>query len=179
MSASLPLVGGALVGVVAGSLLVPVTRRELAAAVVRSSAASNDAAPIEVPASEQQLKGWHWATLALLSGLLPAYVLHGVGWSLNALPPLLLVVGLVQLSYCDVTRRLLPKTLVHGLTVVVVASGIAVAADVHEWDRLKIALDWGLDLLRHVPRHQLDQPALDGLRRRPALLSRRFRARLG
>ncbi len=139
MSASIPLIGGALVGVVAGSLLVPVTRRELAAAVVRSSATASDAAPIEVPASEHRLKGWHWATLALLSGLLPAYVLHGVGWSLNALPPLLLVVGLVQLSYCDVTRRLLPKTLVHGLTVVVIASGIAVAADVHEWDRLKIA----------------------------------------
>ena len=85
------------------------------------------------------MKGWHWAALALLSGLLPAYVLHGVGWSLTALPPLLLVVGLIQLSYCDITRRLLPKTMVYGLTAVVVASGISVAADLHMWERLKIA----------------------------------------
>jgi leader peptidase (prepilin peptidase)/N-methyltransferase len=144
MSASIPLIGGALVGVVAGSLLVPVTRRELAAAVVRSSKRSAEEGPIDGLAPEQELKGWLWAALALLSGLLPAYVLHGVGWSLNALPPLLLVVGLVQLAYCDVTRRLLPKTLVYGLTAVVVASGISVAADVHEWDRLKIASIGGL-----------------------------------
>lgn len=139
MSTSIPLIGGALLGVAAGSLLVPVTRRELAAAVARSSANSDEADPIDGQASEQRLKGWHWAVLALVSGLLPAYVLHGVGWSLNALPPLVLVVGLVQLSYCDITRRLLPKTLVYGLTAVVVASGISVAAYVHEPDRLKIA----------------------------------------
>ena len=39
--------------------------------------------------------------LAAASGLLPAYVLHRVGWSIIALPPLLLLVGLVQLAYCD------------------------------------------------------------------------------
>jgi leader peptidase (prepilin peptidase) / N-methyltransferase len=139
MSTSIPLIGGALVGVAAGSVLVPVTRRELAAAVTRASANSADASPSDVRMTERELKGWHWAVLALLSGLLPAYVLHGVGLSLNALPPLILVVGLVQLSYCDVTRRLLPKTMVYGLTAAVVASGISVAADFHEWDRLKIA----------------------------------------
>jgi leader peptidase (prepilin peptidase) / N-methyltransferase len=139
MSASISLIGGALVGVAAGSLLVPVTRRELAAALVRSSATTGEANPSQSQATAPNLKTWHWVALALLSGLLPAYVLYGVGWSLNALPPLLLVVGLVQLSYCDVTRRLLPKTLVYGLTAVVIASGISVAADFHEWDRLKIA----------------------------------------
>jgi leader peptidase (prepilin peptidase)/N-methyltransferase len=143
VSAPFPLLVGALIGVVAGSLLVPVTRRELAAAVARSNATP----PETLPSGEQsfpQLAGWQWAGLAVLSGLLPAYVLHRVGLSPNTLPPLLLVVGLIQLSYCDVTRRLLPKTLVYGLTVIVVASGISVAADVHEWDRLKIASIGGL-----------------------------------
>ena len=37
----------------------------------------------------------------MISGLLPAYVLHQVGWSIIAFPPLLLLVGLVQLAYCD------------------------------------------------------------------------------
>ncbi len=138
MSAAIPLVGGALIGMVAGSLLVPVTRKELAAAVTRSSASSVEAPPIETGSADHELKRWHWAVLALLSGLLPAYVLHGVGWSLTALPPLLLAVGLIQLSYCDIARRLLPKTMVYGLTGVVVASGIAVAADFHMWERLKI-----------------------------------------
>lgn len=144
MSAAVPLIVGALLGVAAGSLLVPVTRRELAAAVVRSSAHSPEVQPGEVLTADQRLSGWHWAALALASGLLPAYVLHGVGWSLTALPPLLLAVGLIQLSYCDITRRLLPKTMVYGLTGVVVASAISVAADSHMWDRLKIASIGGL-----------------------------------
>jgi leader peptidase (prepilin peptidase)/N-methyltransferase len=139
MSAPFPLLVGALIGVAAGSLLVPVTRRELAAAVTRSNTTSLEASPSTEDNASPPLTRRQWAGLALLSGLIPAYVLHRVGWSLNALPPLLLVVGLVQLSYCDVTRRLLPKTLVYGLTAVVVASGISVAADFHEWDRLKIA----------------------------------------
>ena len=62
-----------------------------------------------------------------LSGLLLAYVLHRVGWSPNALPPLLLLVGLVQLAYCDLKRRLLPKTLVYALSVAVIGSGVIVA----------------------------------------------------
>ena len=39
------------------------------------------------------------------------------GWAgrCSALPPLLMLVGLVQLAYCDLTRRLLPKTLVYAL----------------------------------------------------------------
>jgi leader peptidase (prepilin peptidase)/N-methyltransferase len=144
MSAAVPLIVGALLGVAAGSLLVPVTRRELAAAVVRSSAHSSEAHPAEIQSADQRLSGWHWAALALASGLLPAYVLHGVGWSLTALPPLLLAVGLIQLSYCDITRRLLPKTMVYGLTGIVVASAISVAAESNMWDRLKIASIGGL-----------------------------------
>ena len=67
-----------------------------------------------------------------------------MGWSLTALPPLILAVGLIQLSYCDITRRLLPKTMVYGLTGIVVASSIAVAAQNHMWERLKIATIGGL-----------------------------------
>ena len=82
--------------------------------------------------------------LALVSGLLPAYVLHRVGWSVIALPPLLLLVGLVQLAYCDLTRRLLPKTLVHALSAAVIVSGIVVAGVMHEWQRLLVASVGGL-----------------------------------
>lgn len=144
MNAALPLVAGALLGVAAGSLLVPVTRKELAAAVTRSSATSIEAVPALTRPTDDDLKSWHWAALALLSGLLPAYVLHGVGWSLTALPPLLLAVGLIQLSYCDLTRRLLPKTIVYGLTGIVLVSEISVAAGDHMWDRLKVASIGGL-----------------------------------
>jgi leader peptidase (prepilin peptidase) / N-methyltransferase len=144
MSAAVPLIVGAMLGVAAGFLLVPVTRRELAAAVVRSSTHSPEEHPDEGQAADQKLSGWHWVALALASGLLPAYVLHGVGWSLTALPPLLLAVGLIQLSYCDITRRLLPKTMVYGLTAIVLASAVSVAAESNMWDRLKIASIGGL-----------------------------------
>ncbi len=77
--------------------------------------------------------------LAVVSGLLPAYVLGRVGWSSVALPPLLLLVGLVQLAYCDLARRLLPKAMVHALTAVVVAGGIVVAGAGSEWERLVVA----------------------------------------
>ena len=56
-----------------------------------------------------------WLALAAASGVIPAFMLYRVGWSLLALPPLLMLVGLVQLAYCDLTRRLLPKTLVYAL----------------------------------------------------------------
>ena len=143
MSASLPLVAGALVGVAAGSLLVPVTRRELAAAVVRTTE-KGDEQPLANGIASPRLTAWQWALLALISGLLPAYVLHRVGWSLNALPPLFLIVGLVQLSYCDISRRLLPKTMVYVLSAVVMASGLGVAIATNEWGRLKIASIGGL-----------------------------------
>ena len=71
-----------------------------------------------------------------MSGLLPAYVLYRVGWSPNAIPPLLLLVGLVQLAYCDLKRRLLPKTLVYALSVAVIGSGVVIAVCTSEWERL-------------------------------------------
>ena len=63
-------------------------------------------------------------------------MLHRVGWSFNALPPLLLLVGLVQLAYCDLKRRLLPKTLVYALSVAVIASGVVIALCTSETERL-------------------------------------------
>ena len=63
----------------------------------------------------------------MVSGLLPAYVLSQVGWSIIAFPPLLLLVGLVQLGYCDLRRRLLPKTLVYALSAAVIVSGVVIA----------------------------------------------------
>src|SRR5580698_5485091 len=111
---------GAMLGIAVGSLLVPVTRRSLAAAVQRSASLATDASfPIEKD-DPPQITSRQWLTLATISGLLPAYVLHRVGWSPNALPPLLLLIGLIQLAYCDLTRRLLPRTLVYALTFIVV-----------------------------------------------------------
>ena len=89
--------------------------------------------------SAPRIDGWRWIALAAVSGFLPALVLYRVGWSLNALPPLLLLIGLVQLAYCDLTRQLLPKTLVYALTLVVIASGVLVAAGTNEWHSLLIA----------------------------------------
>jgi leader peptidase (prepilin peptidase)/N-methyltransferase len=74
--------------------------------------------------------------LATLSGVLLAYVLDRVGWSFNALPPLLLLVGLIQLAYCDLKRRLLPKTLVYALSFGVIASGGLIALCTSETERL-------------------------------------------
>lgn len=142
MSAPLTLLGGALLGVAAGSLLVPVTRRELAAAQTRSSAgAEGSVHQMDAP---PRMTRWHWVALAVVSGVVPAYVLHDVGWSIIAFPPLLLLVGLIQLGYCDLTRRLLPKTMVYALTGAVVVSGIVIAGVMHEWVRLEVASIGGL-----------------------------------
>jgi leader peptidase (prepilin peptidase) / N-methyltransferase len=144
MSSPMLLIAGATLGVAAGSLLVPVTRRELAAAVIRSSALTTDE-PVTVDNdTPPSVTRWHWISLAVLSGLLPAYVLYRVGWSPNAVPPLLLLVGLIQLAYCDLTRRLLPKTLVYELSATVMASGVVVAVFTSEWDRLLWATLGGL-----------------------------------
>jgi len=142
VSAPITLLGGAALGMTVGALLLPVTRRELAAAVARSHA---DAAPV-APADHAppRVTRRHWTALAVVSGLLPAYVLHRVGWSVIALPPLLLLVGLVQLAYCDLTRRLLPKTLVYALSAAVIVSGVVVAGVMHEWQRLLVAAIGGL-----------------------------------
>jgi leader peptidase (prepilin peptidase)/N-methyltransferase len=120
----------------AGSLLVLLTRRELVASVNRSTAVAAQASVAVDHAPAPQVTRGHWLVLAIVSGIVPAYVLHEVGWSPNAVPPLLLVVGLIQLAYCDVTRRLLPKTLVYWLSAVVIASGAAIAAVTGESGRL-------------------------------------------
>jgi leader peptidase (prepilin peptidase) / N-methyltransferase len=147
MSAPVTLLGGAALGVMAGCLLAPLTRRALAASLARSPA---DDAPVDPDqagdhAAPRITRG-HWVALALASGLLPAYVLHRVGWSVIALPPLLLLVGLVQLAYCDLTRRLLPKTLVYALSAAVIVSGVVIAGVTHEWERLVVAALGGLAL---------------------------------
>jgi leader peptidase (prepilin peptidase)/N-methyltransferase len=139
MSAPLALLGGAVLGMAAGSLLVPFTRRELAASVARSSAGSSATVAVATADAPPRISRAHWVALAVASGLLPAYVLHRVGWSIIALPPLLLLVGLVQLAYCDLTRRLLPKTLVYALTLAVIVSGVVIAGVMHEWQRLLVA----------------------------------------
>ena len=71
-------------------------------------------------------------------------MLHRVGWSIIALPPLLLLVGLVQLAYCDLTHRLLPKTLVYALSAAVIVSGVIIAGVMHEWQRLLVAALGGI-----------------------------------
>ena len=141
MTAPSTLIGGAVLGMAAGSLLVPVTRRELAASLVRS-AATQMTQPVAVDVDPPGMTWRHWVALAAASGLIPAYVLHHVGWSAIALPPLLLLVGLVQLAYCDLTRRLLPKTLVYALSAAVIGSGVAVAGVMHEWDRVVHLRGW-------------------------------------
>ena len=140
MTPVVTLLLGATLGVATGSLLVPVTRRELAAAVHRSTSLTTDA-PVSIESDDPlRVTPWHWLALGAVSGLLPVYVLHRAGWSPNTLPPLLLLIGLIQLAYCDLTRRLLPKTLVYALTLVVFASGAMVAAYTNEWHRLLIAV---------------------------------------
>jgi leader peptidase (prepilin peptidase)/N-methyltransferase len=67
-----------------------------------------------------------------------------VGWSIIAFPPLLLLVGLVQLAYCDLVQRLLPKALVWTLSAAVIVSGIVIAGVMHEWQRLVVASVGGL-----------------------------------
>lgn len=142
MSAPITLLGGAVLGLAVGSLLVPLTRRELAASVARAAPGDGPVATIEQ--SPPRISRGHWIALAVVSGFLSAYVLHQVGWSRNAVTPLLLLVGLVQLAYCDLTHRLLPKTLVYALSVAVIGSGLIVAGFTSEWERLLLASLGGL-----------------------------------
>jgi leader peptidase (prepilin peptidase)/N-methyltransferase len=145
VSEPVTLLGGAAIGMAVGAMLVPFTRRELTASVARSAGGDapgtvvtgSDPAPLPVATA-------HRIALVAASGLLPAYVLHRVGWSIIALPPLLLLVGLTQLAYCDLTRRLLPKTLVYALSAGVIVSGVVVAGVMHEWQRLLVASIGGL-----------------------------------
>jgi leader peptidase (prepilin peptidase)/N-methyltransferase len=142
VSAPIALLGGAALGMAAGSILVPFTKRELAASVVRSNSGDQFNPPVDP--SPPRISRGHWIALGAVSGLLPAYVLYRVGWSPNAVPPLLLLIGLIQLAYCDLTRRLLPRTLVYALSATVIASGVMVAGAMSEWERFVHASLGGL-----------------------------------
>jgi leader peptidase (prepilin peptidase)/N-methyltransferase len=134
MSAPVIFLPDAVLGLAVGSLLVPLTRRELATSAVRAASPGEPLPGLDEsrpPASRAQR-----IALAAVSGLLPAYVLYRVGWAPNAIPPLLLLVGLVQLAYCDLKRRLLPKTLVYALSLAVIGSGVVIAVCTSEWERL-------------------------------------------
>lgn len=143
MNAAMTLGAATVLGFVAGSLLVPLTRRELAAAESRSSMteSAGEASDALIPL---RITTGHFITVALVSGVLPAYVLHRAGWSFNAVPPLLLFLGLVQLAYCDLTRRLLPKTLVYALSAAVIGSGLVVSLSSGAWERFSQASLGGL-----------------------------------
>ena len=142
MNSAATVLAGAALGMALGSLLVPITRRALAASVLR--VAPGDEHPGSDVQSPPRIGRGPWIVLAAASGLLPAYVFSRVGWSLAALPPLLLLIGLIQLAYCDLTRRLLPKTLVYALSAAVIASGIIAASVLGEWDRFLHASMGGL-----------------------------------
>jgi leader peptidase (prepilin peptidase) / N-methyltransferase len=154
VSTSATLIGGAAIGMAAGALLFPFTRRQLAASVARSAGGASDDLAADEPttgpatgvtatsitsAVSVRVAPWHRIALVVASGLVPAYVLHEVGWSIIALPPLLLLVGLIQLAYCDLTRRLLPKTLVYAVSAAVIVSGVVIAGVMNEWQRLVVA----------------------------------------
>ena len=154
VSAPIALLGGAAVGMTTAALLLPFTRRELAASLARSAGAASNVAVADdattrnpspvtatavTPVAPIQVAPWHEVALIVASGLVPAYVLNQVGWSIIALPPLLLLVGLIQLAYCDLTHRLLPKMLVYAVSAAVIVSGIVIAGVMHEWQRLVVA----------------------------------------
>lgn len=144
MSPNIALLVGAAFGIAAGSLLVPLTRRELASSLARAATghvsavepAGAAAAEAPVQLDAPRIGRQQWLALAAASGVIPGLILYRVGWSLTVIPPLLMLVGLVQLAYCDLTRRLLPKTLVYTLTGVVIASGVVVAIAGPEWKEL-------------------------------------------
>jgi leader peptidase (prepilin peptidase) / N-methyltransferase len=132
MSAGLALVGGAAVGMAIAAILIPATRRELAAALTRANGGTSLPQTAVVPG--------HQAALILISGIIPGIVLFRGGWSLAALPPLLLFLGLVQLAYCDIKRHLLPKTMVHATTACVALSAVVAAAADNLWHEFFISL---------------------------------------
>jgi leader peptidase (prepilin peptidase)/N-methyltransferase len=138
MSSHLTLVFGAALGMVIGAACIPLTRRQLAAAVARVDA-SPDQPGLALSVAPVPVATWHRVALLVASGLLPGIVLFRVGWSFNAAPPLLLVLGLIQLAYCDARRHLLPKTLVHILGAVVLTSGLTIAIANNEWKRFWLA----------------------------------------
>jgi leader peptidase (prepilin peptidase)/N-methyltransferase len=135
MSSIPQLFAGGAVGMAMGAFLIPLMRRELAAAVARSDE--------DVPGSSSTVMIGHWIALVVASGVVVSVVIARSGCSIRALPPLLLLMGLVQLGYCDITKFLLPKAMVHATTISV-AIAAAIASDVtHDWHRLVVASSGG------------------------------------
>jgi leader peptidase (prepilin peptidase)/N-methyltransferase len=132
------LLGGAVVGMAMGALLIPVTRRSLASAMARASEG--------VPRTHPNVARWHQWGLVIASGLLPAIVLARVGWSAETLPPLLLLLGLVQLAYCDLTEFLLPRPMVHATTASVAVAALIASSVTHDWHRFLVASAGGIGL---------------------------------
>jgi leader peptidase (prepilin peptidase)/N-methyltransferase len=151
MSAQLALLGGATIGMAVGALLIPLTRRELSAAVVRADQGSTS--------THLKLLDWHLVAMVVASGVLPGLVLLRTGWSIVVIPLLLLLLGLVQLAYCDMTRFLLPKSMVHATTAAVALSATAVAAVDGEWHRLLVAAGGGAVLFALLFAINLMNPA--------------------
>jgi leader peptidase (prepilin peptidase) / N-methyltransferase len=144
MNPAMTLGAEVVVGFAVGALLVPLTRRELAAAVSRSFETTGIPGGLPDALSPPGTTPAQFITLTLVSGVLPASVLYRAGWSFNAVPPLLLFLGLVQLAYCDLTRRLLPKTLVYALSAAVIGSGLVVSLSSGSWERFSQASLGGL-----------------------------------
>ncbi len=138
MSADLALLAGAVMGMAAGSLLIPATARQLAAATSRA----NDGFSVPAPTLVTRQR----VAIIVASGLIPGLVLLRSGWSYVAIPPLLLFLGLVQLAYCDLSESLLPKAIVYATTACVVASALVVSATTDHWHRLVLATLLGAGL---------------------------------
>ena len=140
MSASVTLLSAIVVGVVIGTLLAPLTRRELTASLRRVAVGCPPTSAIIEPGEREmdapRISPRQRVILAIASGFIPASILFRLGWSAGLVPPLILLMGLIQLAYCDLTHRLLPRTLVRALTLAVIASGVLVAGALNEWPRL-------------------------------------------
>jgi prepilin signal peptidase PulO-like enzyme (type II secretory pathway) len=143
MTAGTELLLGALAGMGLGAALVPLTRRELAAAMDRAVDVIPGPEPVR---AEVVNSNWQRVAMVFFSGLLPGLVLSRAGWSIVAIPPLLLLLGLVQLAYCDLTRFLLPKAVVHATTAAVAISEVAVTAATGHWHHLFLAALCGFGL---------------------------------
>jgi leader peptidase (prepilin peptidase)/N-methyltransferase len=94
-----------------------------------------------------------------MSGGIMGLLLARAGWSVVALPPLILLVALVQLAYCDMTHFLLPRPLVHGTTITVAIGAIGAAATTGDWHRLLLASLGGLALFAVLLTINLMNPA--------------------
>jgi leader peptidase (prepilin peptidase)/N-methyltransferase len=139
VTAGIPFIGATL-GMAAAVGLLPVIRQQLAAALARSTEGTGTGVPTRAAMP------WHRAILIVASGALPAALLARAGWSVLLLPLLCLLLGLVQLAYCDITEFLLPRPLVHATTALVTLSALGAAAWTGEWHRMAVAAAGGISL---------------------------------